>query len=69
MAATRALLLREGWIHDTGTVSLIVTIIGVAGALALWRAALAVGANFLFERPALFWIAPKRPSVTLQAAE
>jgi uncharacterized membrane protein YcfT len=69
MAATRTLLLREGWIHDIGTVSLIVTIIGVVGALALWRAALAVGANFLFERPALFWIAPKQPSVTLQAAE
>jgi uncharacterized membrane protein YcfT len=69
MAATRTLLLREGWIHDIGTMSLIVTVAGVAGALALWRAALALRANFLFERPATFWIAPKKPSVTLQPAE
>jgi hypothetical protein len=69
MAATRTLLLREGWIHDIGTISLIVTVAGVAGSLALWRAALALHANFLFERPAAFWIAPKKPSVTLQPAE
>jgi uncharacterized membrane protein YcfT len=69
MAASRTLLLRAGLIHDIGTVSLIVTFVGVVGALALWRIALTVGANFLFERPALFWIAPKKPSVTLQAAE
>jgi uncharacterized membrane protein YcfT len=69
MAATRTLLLREGWIHDIGTMSLIVTVAGVTGALALWRAALALRANFLFERPAAFWIAPKKPSVTLQPAE
>jgi uncharacterized membrane protein YcfT len=69
MAATRTLLVREGWIHDIGTMSLIVTVAGVAGALALWRAALAVGANFLFERPTAFWIAPKKASGVLQAAE
>jgi uncharacterized membrane protein YcfT len=69
MAATRTLLLRAGWIHDIGTMSLIVTIAGVVGALALWRIALMVGANFLFERPAAFWIAPKKAGVALQAAE
>jgi uncharacterized membrane protein YcfT len=69
MAATRTLLLHTGWIHDIGTMSLIVTLAGVVGALALWRIALAVGANFLFERPAAFWIAPKKAGVTLQAAE
>jgi uncharacterized membrane protein YcfT len=69
MAATRTLLLRTGWIPDIGAISLIVTIAGVAGALALWRMALAVGANFLFERPAAFWIAPKKPQATLQPAE
>jgi uncharacterized membrane protein YcfT len=69
MAATRTLLLREAWIHDIGTISLIVTVIGVVGALGLWRAALAVGANFLFKRPAAFWIAPKKTQATLQAAE
>jgi uncharacterized membrane protein YcfT len=69
MAATRTLLLRSGLIHDIGTISLIVTVVGVVGALALWRIALKAGANFLFERPALFWIAPKKPRPALQAAE
>ena len=69
MAATRTLLLRAGPIHDIGTISLVVTIVGVVGALLLWRVALALGANCLFERPAAFWIAPKKPHTTLQAAE
>ena len=69
MAATRALLLQTGLVHSIGVVSLIVTVAGVVGALAMWRAALAAGANFLFERPAAFWIAPKTPRTTLQAAE
>jgi hypothetical protein len=43
--------------------------VGVVGALLLWRVALALGANCLFERPAAFWIAPKKPRATLQAAE
>jgi uncharacterized membrane protein YcfT len=69
MAATRTLLLRAGPFHDVGTIGLIVTIAGVVGALVLWRIALKVGANFLFERPAAFWIAPKQPRPTLQPAE
>jgi hypothetical protein len=69
MAATRTLLLKSGLIHDIGTISLVVTVVGVVGALALWRIALAAGANFLFERPAAFWIAPKKPQQALQAAE
>ena len=69
MATTRTLLLKTGLIHDIGTISLVVTIVGVAGALALWRIALAIGADFLFERPAAFWIAPKQPRPKLQAAE
>jgi uncharacterized membrane protein YcfT len=69
MAATRTLLLRTGIIHDVGTVSLIVTIAGVLGALAIWRIALKAGANFLFERPDAFWIAPQKPQPTLQPAE
>jgi uncharacterized membrane protein YcfT len=69
MAATRTLLLRTGLIHDIGAISLLVTLAGVAGALVLWRIALAVGADFLFERPAAFWIAPKKPRATLQPAE
>jgi uncharacterized membrane protein YcfT len=69
MAATRTLLLKTGIIPDIGTVSLIVTVAGVLGALAIWRAALAVHANFLFERPDAFWIAPRKPQAALQAAE
>jgi hypothetical protein len=69
MATTRTLLLKTGVIADIGTVSLLVTCAGVVGALLMWRAALAVRANFLFERPAAFWIAPKKPGAVLQAAE
>ena len=69
MAATRTLLLKTGVIHDIGTISLLVTVAGVVGAIAIWRVALAAGANFLFERPAAFWIAPKRAPATLQPAE
>jgi uncharacterized membrane protein YcfT len=69
MASTRTLLLKSGVIHDIGAVSLIVTIVGVIGALLIWRVALWAGANFLFERPAAFWIAPKKTGAALQAAE
>jgi uncharacterized membrane protein YcfT len=69
MAATRTLLLRTGLIHDIGTISLVVTVVGVTGALALWRMALKAGADFLFERPTAFWIAPKKVGRVLQAAE
>jgi uncharacterized membrane protein YcfT len=69
MAATRTLLLKAGSVHDIGTISLIVTVVGVVGAIAIWRAALALRANFLFERPAAFWIAPKKAQPALQAAE
>jgi uncharacterized membrane protein YcfT len=68
MAATRTLLLRSG-LFDIGTVSLIVTVAGVVGALGIWRLALVLHANFLFERPDAFWIAPKKASPVLQAAE
>jgi uncharacterized membrane protein YcfT len=69
MAATRTLLLRVGVIHDIGLISLIVTVVGVAGSLLIWRLALAARANFLFERPDAFWIAPKKAAPSLQAAE
>jgi uncharacterized membrane protein YcfT len=69
MAATRTLLLKTGVIPDIGTISLIVTVAGALGALAIWRVALAIGANFLFERPAAFWVVPKKARAALQAAE
>jgi uncharacterized membrane protein YcfT len=68
MATSRALLLKFSP-FDIGTISLLVTLCGVIGALVIWRFALMVRANFLFERPAAFWIAPKKKSATLQAAE
>lgn len=69
MAATRTLLLRSGLVPDIGTISLLVTVAGVVGALLIWQAALRLGANFLFERPDAFWIAPKKTAPVLQAAE
>jgi uncharacterized membrane protein YcfT len=69
MASMRTLLLKTGLIPDIGAVSLVVTVVGVVGALLIWRAALMAKANFLFERPAAFWIAPKKASRVLQAAE
>jgi uncharacterized membrane protein YcfT len=69
MASTRTLLLKTGIIHDIGLVSVIVTAIGVAGSLLIWRTALWAHANFLFERPDAFWIAPRKTGATLQAAE
>jgi uncharacterized membrane protein YcfT len=68
MVIARVSLLRTGVISDIGTISLLVTITGVIGSLVIWRVALALRANFLFERPAAFWIAPKKVPV-LQAAE
>jgi uncharacterized membrane protein YcfT len=69
MASTRTLLLKTGLIHDIGTISLIVTVVGVVGAVAIWRIALAARANFLFERPDAFRIAPKKAGPVLQPAE
>jgi uncharacterized membrane protein YcfT len=69
MAASRTLLLKFGPIHDIGTVSLIVTIAAIAGALAIWWTARGNRAAFLFERPAAFWIAPSKARAGLQAAE
>jgi uncharacterized membrane protein YcfT len=69
MAVTRTLLLKTGVIADIGTISLIVTVAGIAGAVLIWRLALAVRADFLFERPAAFWVAPKKAAPTLQPAE
>jgi uncharacterized membrane protein YcfT len=69
MAASRTLLLHTGWIPDIGVISLVVTVTGVVGALAMWRIALMVGAVFLFERPKAFWIAPPKTRATLQPAE
>jgi uncharacterized membrane protein YcfT len=67
MATARAVLLKFSP-FDIGTIALLVTLSGIIGALVIWRLALWVGANFLFERPKRFWIAPKRKPVALQPA-
>ena len=68
MAATRTALLKTGLVADVGTMSLLVTAAGVLGALAMWWAARATGATFLFERPDRLRIAP-RPRLAMQPAE
>ncbi len=67
MATTRTLLLKTGIIPDIGAVSLIVTTAGVLGALAIWWVTRGTRLDFLFVRPARFWLAP--PRVALQPAE
>jgi uncharacterized membrane protein YcfT len=61
MAGTPTLMLKFGPIVDVGTISVLVTLTGVIGALVLWWLVRGTRASFLFERPARFWIAPGRP--------
>ncbi len=68
MAATRTLLLKFGVIHDLGTVSLIVTAMGVVMPLVLYVLVRDTRFAFLFERPQAFRVeTPRRPA--LQPAE
>jgi uncharacterized membrane protein YcfT len=68
MAATRTLLLKSGIIGDIGMVSLIVTTVGIVGALAMWWAARRTPLSYLYVRPDGFRLVPgRRPS--LQPAE
>jgi uncharacterized membrane protein YcfT len=69
MALSRTLLLKTGWIADIGAVSLLVTLAGVIGALALFWAVRHTFLRFLFERPERLWIAPRKPALSLQPAE
>jgi uncharacterized membrane protein YcfT len=72
MAASRTVLLKTGIISDIGTICAIVTVCGVLGSLLMYWAATAIGARFLFERPARFWLTPKpapKPQFVLQPAE
>ena len=68
MAASRAVLIKTGWITDIGTMSAIVTLAGVVGALVWFWAVRWTFLRFMFERPERFWIAPKKRLV-LQPAE
>jgi len=68
MAATRTLLVQSGIIPDVGTMSVLITAAGVMGALAIWWAVRHTRADFLFERPDPFRIAP-RPRAAMLPAE
>ena len=68
MAASRMLLLRTGLIGDVCIMSVLVTAAGVAGALVLFWVVRGTPLCFLFERPRMFWLAPKT-GLRLQPAE
>ncbi|MPZ41171.1 MAG: acyltransferase family protein [Rhizobiales bacterium] len=68
MAGSRSILLKYGWISDIGTISVIVTLAGIIGSLILFWVVRHTPLRFLFERPQVFWIAPKKPLV-LQPAQ
>ena len=67
MAASRSVLLKYGVVADVGTISAIVTLAGIVGALLLYWAVRRTPLKFLFERPDRFWIAPRKPLVLQQA--
>lgn len=61
MAMTRTALLKTGIVADIGAQSLIVTIAGVTGALAIWALTRWSGhGTFLFRRPDTFHLVPRR---------
>jgi uncharacterized membrane protein YcfT len=68
MATTRAVLLKTGIIPDLGTVSVIITAMGVVGSLLWYWAVRGTAFRFLFERPAWARLRPARGPV-LQPAE
>ncbi|MBV9348368.1 MAG: acyltransferase, partial [Pseudolabrys sp.] len=68
MAVSRTVLLKTGFIADVGTISALVTICGIVGALCIYWAVRSTPAKFLFERPKMFWLRDKKQP-RLQPAE
>jgi uncharacterized membrane protein YcfT len=68
MAASRSVLLKTGLIPDIGTVALIVTACGIAGAILWFWTVRHTPLKFLFERPAWARLHDK-PKYALQPAE
>jgi uncharacterized membrane protein YcfT len=67
MAATRVVLLKSGIVEDIGAISVIVTVVAVAGPVALYGLIQRSGrGKFLFERPA--WARLERPAKARTAA-
>jgi uncharacterized membrane protein YcfT len=69
MAATRTILLKTGVVHDIGLVSLIVTVVGVLGSVAIWWTLRGTPLKFLYVRPQMFRLAPRTKAPVLQPAE
>lgn len=61
MAATRILLLKTGWITDTGAISLVVTAAGVLGSLIIYWSVRNTALAFLFKRPDWAHLARRTP--------
>jgi uncharacterized membrane protein YcfT len=68
MVVTRTALLKCGLIADIGTMTALITLAGVIGALALFWLVRGTWAHFLFERPAVLHLSPPKRAV-LQPAE
>ena len=68
MAATRTLLLKTHIVTDIGTVSVLVTAVGVIGSLCMYWTLRSTPLGFLYERPQRLRLEPKRAPV-LQPAE
>src|SRR5262245_41395510 len=68
MAVSRALLIKLGWISDVGTISALVTVAGVLGALTMFWVVRSTVLRFLFERPESLWLVPK-PKLALRPAQ
>jgi uncharacterized membrane protein YcfT len=71
MAAARTALLKTGFVTDIGTISVLVTAVGVIGALCMYWALRNSPLWFLYERPQRFRLEPKAPprAPALQPAE
>jgi uncharacterized membrane protein YcfT len=68
MAAARTLLIKTGVLSDIGAMSVLVTLAGVLGALAVFWAVRGTKLSFLFERPHALKLAPQT-RLMLQPAE
>jgi uncharacterized membrane protein YcfT len=71
MAAARTALLKTGFVTDIGTISVMVTAVGVIGSLGMYWALRNSPLGFLYERPQRFRLEPKTPprAPALQPAE
>jgi uncharacterized membrane protein YcfT len=67
MAVTRIVLVKTGLIADVGTVSLIVWVAAVIGALVMYKVAMALRLTFLFERPGFIHLAPAKAAMRAKA--